>query len=678
MASALKLKNDINKLKAALKSKATPKSFIPKLKSQLEKAEADYESVKAGKKSAPKPSKQVKSSMDKLKQIIKKKKYGAYRAQGVDLKKDADRPALPTGKRISKNGNTYYEYRANRIDVKQPPKRYPKLEDGGMMAGGGKMTANEKWQKKQWEAIEKEEAEKYPYGKRKIKGIKEGDMYYKPSPVTIEKYDSGRDEWAVRDACGGLDRYRTAILTKIIESGDWQEGDYKSKNGKKIGVIREGDMYYKPSPVTIEKYDDGRDEWAVRDACGGLDRYRTVILKQLITEDWEEYASGGYMAGGGNTEGKQYAIEIKLEDGEEMAERRKRRNADTRTERVEVYSTPEKAKEAYIKYKNKGEYEGIKIKRIEYVGVYDEDNFKGGGYMEDGGTIDNSGMTPADLQKQIWNLTARIAKLGDIESRAASDEINMLMKQRKKLQSMALSLGDMTMAQGGELHRSQEEKFKYGGYMAEGGKIKDQYEGREPEDIWNNLSKMQRSHFIFDHASEIEARRGEDKGELKGKEISDAMKMDFDSLDKYIRVTFENHVREGQYKYGGYMAEGGETDDFVKINITKYYDRKKGKWIEINHIVNIPSSIYYDEFAFPSAITSELERNGYKVLGQEWKFEVMAGGGMMAKGGALEHGLKKGDHIMVIRGNMLGIKNEITGDLVTLNIETGERKETKE
>jgi hypothetical protein len=50
----------------------------------------------------------------------------------------------------------------------------------------------------------------------------------------------------------------------------------------------------------------------------------------------------------------------------------------------------------------------------------------------------------------------------------------------------------------------------------------------------------------------------------------------------------------------------------------------------------------------------------------------------MAEGGVLEHGLKKGDHIMVIKGNMLGIKNEITGDVVTLNIETGERKETKE
>ena len=37
MATALKLKSDIKKLKAAINSKATPKSFLPKLKNQLER-----------------------------------------------------------------------------------------------------------------------------------------------------------------------------------------------------------------------------------------------------------------------------------------------------------------------------------------------------------------------------------------------------------------------------------------------------------------------------------------------------------------------------------------------------------------------------------------------------------------------------------------------------------------
>jgi hypothetical protein len=42
-----------------------------------------------------------------------------------------------SGTKAQNKGNVYYEYRLNRADVKQPPKRYPKLEDGGMMAKGG-------------------------------------------------------------------------------------------------------------------------------------------------------------------------------------------------------------------------------------------------------------------------------------------------------------------------------------------------------------------------------------------------------------------------------------------------------------------------------------------------------------------------------------------------------------
>lgn len=48
------------------------------------------------------------------------------------IEKDAQVPALPKGKRISrKTGKPYWENRANRSDVKQPPVDYPKLARGG-------------------------------------------------------------------------------------------------------------------------------------------------------------------------------------------------------------------------------------------------------------------------------------------------------------------------------------------------------------------------------------------------------------------------------------------------------------------------------------------------------------------------------------------------------------------
>ncbi len=494
MASALKLKNDINKLKAALKSKATPKSFIPKLKSQLEKAEADYESMKAGKKSAPKASKQVKSTLDKLKSIIKKKKYGAYRAQGVDLEKDADRPALRSGKRTSKNGNTYYEYRANRIDVKQPPKRYPKLEDGGYMAKGGEIT--------------------------------------KEDIVILGVPRSKITEWDWKSILG---------MAKTLDRATFILKDEKGRD-----VVPQVEF-----------------EWYVK----------------------EKMADGGYMADGGGTD------MLKEDDMVWNAVGNK----------LEVYKVTKD--EYYLKGFMQPSPMPFSKKKVHNYLKMGEWSLKP--KMADGGTIDNSGMTPADLQNQIWNLTARIAKLGDIESRAASDEINMLMKQRKKLQSMALSLGDITMAQGGELHRNQEDKFKYGGYMAEGGVIELKSVGTyfRPSDL----------------ATSTDGTFSED--------------------DMFYLSDIDNYE----------WWHGLSKEDRAKIE--EHFDVDK-------HLIN--------KFDTKDLDTYDKEA------------KEMKGGGYMAKGGALEHGLKKGDHIMVIRGNMLGIKNEITGDVVTLNIETGERKETKE
>lgn len=152
MATALKLKSDIKKLKAAINSKATPKSFLPKLKNQLERAEGELKSLKEAPKGG-KPKKSTSAGTEKtlsaLEKLVNKKKYSVYKGRGVDLKKDAGEGAFQTGRRVSKGlksnqygsakenkGNVYYEYRPNRLDVKQPKRKqtYPKLEDGGILS----------------------------------------------------------------------------------------------------------------------------------------------------------------------------------------------------------------------------------------------------------------------------------------------------------------------------------------------------------------------------------------------------------------------------------------------------------------------------------------------------------------------------------------------------------------
>jgi hypothetical protein len=151
MANTLQLKNDIKKLKGALASKGLSASIKDKLRNQLKKAENELKSAKAG--AAPRKvstTKSTKSTLQSLKELVKKKKYGVYKNAGVDLEKDADEGAMAVGRRVSKGlksnqfgskkenkGNVYYEYRANRLDVKQPKgkQKYPKLADGGALDG---------------------------------------------------------------------------------------------------------------------------------------------------------------------------------------------------------------------------------------------------------------------------------------------------------------------------------------------------------------------------------------------------------------------------------------------------------------------------------------------------------------------------------------------------------------
>ena len=173
------IKKEIKDLKNALNTNLDEK-FKVKLREQLSKSEktlAEMESAKtptakktatkkanvvakkstsvlqkvkqANKKAEPKKGTPAKkstakqpSALQKIKNQVKlNKNLSGYKKSGIDLLRDGNRPALPAGKRISKDGNVYYENRLNRVDVRQPSKKVAKpnkLEEGGMMAKGGK------------------------------------------------------------------------------------------------------------------------------------------------------------------------------------------------------------------------------------------------------------------------------------------------------------------------------------------------------------------------------------------------------------------------------------------------------------------------------------------------------------------------------------------------------------
>ena len=182
--------------------------------------------------------------------------------------------------------------------------------------------------------------------------------------------------------------------------------------------------------------------------------------------------------------------------------------------------------------------------------------------------------------------------------------------------------------------RKEIDSFEDGGYMAKGGSIKNQYEGRDPEDVWNNLSIDQRQHFIYDHADQIEELKGK---ELTSMEIKNAYNSKWIGLDPWIKNRFENHVREGQYAKGGTIKKGDRVRSTVFKDEEGEVINKKGDMLFVRKEVNGQSQ--HDVFR-----VNEVEK--LAMGGELTKVDVKL--------------FEKGDKIKISYGSSISRNNEVT------------------
>jgi hypothetical protein len=307
MATALKLKNDIKKLKAAINSKATPKTFVPKLKAQLERAEKELADVKSGGKPKRSSAPKTEKTLSALEKLIKRKKFSVYKGAGVDLKKDAGEGAMKTGKRISKGlksnqwgdkssnkGNVYYEYRPNRLDVKQPKKRqtYPKLEKGGY-ADGGQLES------------------KY----------KVGDMVYsyqnknEAAPISYVKFVSWDSQSGKSDKDKYIyklklaDGYSNWINEESLSKSKMASGGYMAHGGKVedelyVAELREGEW-------TVKDKKNPKGNYSLSSKKENAENLRQALIDNPSTLKYyrsNQYEKGGYMANGDKLESGVYRV----------------------------------------------------------------------------------------------------------------------------------------------------------------------------------------------------------------------------------------------------------------------------------------------------------------------------------------------------------------------------------
>jgi hypothetical protein len=261
-----KIEDKIKSPKTPVKVKATLKKSLESVKKVVKEAvKEDVKERKAkpiakkkkasptgGKRGRPKkvatPKKVVKRkskatmkyerALTNLQKLVNKDKElrEKYKGKGVDLDRDASRKAKPFGYRLRgdnyrrptkaeiKSGEAYYEARPERADVKRS--KYPKLEDGGMMAKGGRTKKRTKAQLL---------ADKRLKAKKPGKRVSEdGNVYYESRE---NRSDVNR---TLRLAKGG----RTPKRTKAQLIAD------KRLKAKKPGkrTSESGEVYYESRP----------------------------------------------------------------------------------------------------------------------------------------------------------------------------------------------------------------------------------------------------------------------------------------------------------------------------------------------------------------------------------------------------------------------------------------------
>jgi hypothetical protein len=200
-----------------------------------------------------------------------------------------------------------------------------------------------------------------------------------------------------------------------------------------------------------------------------------------------------------------------------------------------------------------------------------------------------------------------------------------------------------------------------GGMMAKGGSIPNNYSFKTAKEVWEMWNFEQKNHFLLDHAEEIERAGFSPKGSWR----SIAKNQSFNQLNDVVIKKLTEHISEGQYADGGYMADGGETKkytdkiiEYLKKNGqlnkgresiakdgTKYrYDRystrgeSANNWIValFENAAEENGNRYATQFSYKDIYSISYDRPKYKgVVNGKITITELVEGDKMAKGGVI-------------------------------------------
>lgn len=703
MATAATIKKNIAKLEAALKSKATPKSLKSKLETQLVKSKAELSGLNKGSKPKTSSAKSTQTALQKLKEMVNKnKKLKTYKKSGVDLERDADRPALPIGRRTAKkSGNTYYEYRANRIDVKQPPKRYPKLEKGGYMADGGMMAHGGE--------ISKEDIEILGIPRNKITEKEWASILrmakYQDGATYILKDEKGLDvspkveyEWYIKEKMAKGGKLAEFLVTLTDEDGyeddvivmaeDEDDAVYKAEQLRGYESSENG-------VVMLTDYDGNKIEYAKGGATKKAYTYvpnkdvkelMVVLNNQLKKINGTDILDGVYLknkAAGSSKSSSQSSSKLTADSAyDKIMAKAKEEGADK--EDLENLKKEDVQKLIDAGYNMEDLY-------IIYIGVKSEINFECDNEVS---TINGILSIGKDYVERQVNLTVDAAKgkkyeLGlkyplfnwksIIKKYNVKNNPIIIESKRQwgadeyKIETFEIFVGDKVVF-GHQTNYATYKKGKLDYETKEGNEVKD----------YTKVNAYQK---------ERDSQAGFNTGywgivSSEKSILYDITKMLVSQKDGYVKDLdfFVNRLggigaeeldkNDIKYEKGGYMAKGGEMSR--KGNYTGKIITTDSGDVMIGNISGYRGNgePVYDVHNFSELRKTMLDKKG-ELANSKIK-ELIKKGGYYAKGGAMEHGLKRGDTIIddMSWDKSVKVLNNKTGYAV-VNLETGERKEMK-
>jgi hypothetical protein len=181
------------------------------------------------------------------------------------------------------------------------------------------------------------------------------------------------------------------------------------------------------------------------------------------------------------------------------------------------------------------------------------------------------------------------------------------------------------------------------GIYKDGGAIVNQYEGRTPEDVWNNWDLSQKLHFLSDHTEEVYGKasvKGETNNEINeffGKLIYEK----YDDLPLNTKVALVMHTTRGQYAKGGSLGKALYVAWSGYFDYNKYDEEKIMSALKSIGAKNIRLEKQYDNYNHPEVVVFNGNKRqaedalneafgidyGILIWEKDWRAKKMADGG---------------------------------------------------